>query len=225
MHMAGRVQKIQGLRRIKKGLSINFFDSIEKKSDEVRGSVSKVYIGQTSSAEKNHAATIWHRRMAYASPRVITDIMRVRSYRMTKGKEMVKQVCDTCFKTKQVMSPAMEFSANMAEKLTIHIDSCGSFQTQTIGGKRYFYGMATTPHRYAKVWQLKLKNEMGQNRQDYIAWLERIFGARVKRVQADNDGKFLPLRAALRRFGITFSTLSPCTPASNEFADRLNRTL
>lgn len=60
---------------------------------------------------------------------------------------------------------------------------------------------------------------------EYIAWMERQSGIKVKRNKANNAEKFLYLRKTLRKRGISLTTFSAYSPKSNGLTESMNRHL
>lgn len=188
------------------------------------GPTTKVNVGHSEGTKADQPAAIWHKIMAHVNPSVISHMTGNGKYGMDTKRGTPRHTCGTCEVTKQVKAPSTGNLVDNAEDMTIHVDSCGPFQTRTIGGKKYFLAMTNTPHRYTKVQLLTHRGEVEPHIQEHIAWLERVTGKSVKRVHADNAKEFLSLRTTLKKSGIRLTTSSAYTPTSNGVAERINRT-
>ena len=72
----------------------------------------------------------------------------------------------------------------------IHSDVCGSMQTTTFGGSRYFVNFIDDFSHWCVVFLLRNKSEVVAKFADFIAFAETQTGNRVKLLRSDNGGEY-----------------------------------
>ena len=132
--------------------------------------------------------------------------------------------CNTCVETKQTKTAATGTLAKGGVKHVVHSDIIGPIDPQTIGGARYILCFIVESSRYAKVFVIKRRSQLGQCFSEFEAWIERATGTPIERLHSDNAKEYVKLGVYLKQKGITKTFSTPYTPQSNGLAERFNRT-
>ena len=100
---------------------------------------------------------LWHLRLSHLNFR---DMSLLRSKEMLTSIppiKILKKICDNCLISKQPRNSFSNFTTSKAsEKLhVVYLDICGSLNTPSLGGNRYFVSFVDNLSR--KVWLYPIK--------------------------------------------------------------------
>uniref|UniRef100_H3GUW4 Integrase catalytic domain-containing protein n=1 Tax=Phytophthora ramorum TaxID=164328 RepID=H3GUW4_PHYRM len=191
--------------------------------DEANAASSKDRQGDTTSY-------LWHLRLGHIGHGGLDAIVK-KSYGVGIDMTSVKQweLCDGCALGKQTRVSYMKSSPNRAKHVleVVHSDVCGSMQTPTFGGKRYFVAFIDDKSHFCVVYLLRNKSEVAAKFAEFVAFAETQTGKRVQTLRSDNGGEYTS--GAMAKFcadrGIVQKFTPPYTPQLNGVAERMNRTL
>ena len=140
-----------------------------------------------------------------------------------------KYTCEPCLKGKLGKKSFPKESSSRASEVLelVHSDVSGRFDTESIGGKKYFVTFIDDKSRRVWIYTLKRKDEVLEKFREWKAMVETETGKKVKSFRSDNGGeytsgefdRFLKINGIKRQWSI------PGTPEQNGTAERMNRTL
>jgi transposase InsO family protein len=109
----------------------------------------------------------------------------------------------------------------------VHTDVCGPLPVHSHRSYRYFITFIDDSFRFASVYPLWEKSEVGKSLKAFIARAELKTGLKVKTLRSDRGGKYKAghVKDYLVECGIKHEVTTPDTPQHNGVAERLNRTL
>lgn len=109
----------------------------------------------------------------------------------------------------------------------IQTDLCGSMETCSVGGAKYFILFKDDYSRYVSVRFLKTKNEAVSEFQKWIRLTEIQLTHIIKSIRSDREGEFLSKEFAetLYQSRIKHQTRISYTPQRNGVAERMMRTV
>ena len=131
--------------------------------------------------------------------------------------------CLACIHGKQHKLPFKigQTRANHIGEL-IHMDLAGPMETTSFDGKKYFLIIVNDYSRAVWVEPLTLKSETVSKIKDYSQQFETGYGAKIRRIMADNGTEFVnnEMNQYLRDKGITLYTSVPYTHEQNGIAEQ-----
>jgi Reverse transcriptase (RNA-dependent DNA polymerase)/Integrase core domain/GAG-pre-integrase domain len=137
-------------------------------------------------------------------------------------------LCDPCAQSKLSRASFPHSDSKTGDVLElVHMDLCGPYQVESLGGAKYVATFLDDFSRLSVVRTLARKSDVSDAVQEVLVMLETQSGKRVKRVRTDRGGEYVnnELGAFFKRKGIVHETTAPYTPQQNGKAERLNRTL
>jgi hypothetical protein len=179
---------------------------------------------------------LWHRRLAHlgwAGLGKLIDGNLVSGIIMKRGAAKYdalndKPVCEPCLEAKHARQPFRASDTVSSAVLDlIHMDLCGPYQEESLGGSRYTATFLDDFSKYYVVRTLAHKSDVTVAVKEVIALLENQTGKHVKVVRTDRGGEYVnkELSAFFRSKGIIHQYSAPYSPQQNGSAERLNRTL
>jgi transposase InsO family protein len=129
---------------------------------------------------------------------------------------------------KQLRKPHKAVEArNLAPLDLIHSNLCEMNGILTKGGKQYFITFIDDSTRFCYVYLLKSKDEALHYFKTYKAIVENQLERKIKWLRSDRGGEYFSgdFSNFCVEHGIIRERTSPCSPQSNEVAERKNRTL
>lgn len=153
-----------------------YYRESSKQANELQESM---WVSQA--VQKEQSATLLHRTMAHFNRRVINRMTDNWKYGVSPKGGLPKHGYNRYLIKKQVRTPLPRSLLHNFEKTIGRAVISDTFQRRTIGGKRYFFEMTSTPHRYTEVHVLQQKSELGPHIPKEIAFLERATWSAVKR--------------------------------------------
>lgn len=171
----------------------------------------------------------WHNRFGHLN---IQSLHRLASNEMVQGIDKIQPIsnitCVSCMKSKICSQPFNEADYRAKNLLEIvHSDVCGPFNTNSIGGSKYFLTFIDDKSRYATVIFMQNKSEVFEHFKKYKQYVEKQTGAKIKVIRSDNGGEYVnkEFDQYLQSQGIERQLTVPHTPQQNGVAERFNRTL
>lgn len=172
---------------------------------------------------------LWHRRMGHLNMGTLTRMAEEHTVAGLPAFQRGTATCEDCILGKHCREPfnPSDRRDNTQVLDLLHIDLCGPFSVDSIGGSRYLLVVVDDCSRHATVYFLKQKNEVTGTLKYHIQTAETQTGIHVKRIRTDNGGEFINegLGTYLRQKGIIHERTAPYSPAQNGVAERMNRTL
>jgi Reverse transcriptase (RNA-dependent DNA polymerase)/gag-polypeptide of LTR copia-type/Integrase core domain/GAG-pre-integrase domain len=181
---------------------------------------------------------LWHRRFAHLGWDGLGKLIDgdlVSGIVMKRGEATVdamtkigRPVCEPCLKAKQSREPFRSSSSVSTAVLDlVHMDLCGPYQEESLGGSRYTATFLDDFSKFSVVRTLSHKSDVTAAIKEVIALLETQTGRKVKVVRTDRGGEYIngALDAYFKQKGIVHQHTVPYSPQQNGSAERLNRTL
>lgn len=96
-----------------------------------------------------------------------------------------------------------------------------------LGNSPYLLTFVDEYSRKTFVYFLKLKCEEDQRVREFVDYVERQTGDKVRHLRSDDGGEYgsKALNDFLKQWGILFQKTEPCTPKENRIAERTNSVL
>jgi transposase InsO family protein len=181
-------------------------------------------------AAVNANALLWHQRYGHLNYASLMDMVNKGLVRGMDKIDVTKNTsCKTCMISKVHVQPFPQASESRAQELLelVHTDVCGPFETQSIGGSRYFLTFIDDMSRRTYVYFLKGKDEVFDKFMEYKNLVERQTGKRLKCVRSDNGREYVNKKfdEYFKEMGIAQQLTVAYTPQQNGVAERANRTL
>jgi transposase InsO family protein len=109
----------------------------------------------------------------------------------------------------------------------IHVDLCGPMNTESFGGRRYYFLLTDDFSRISWVYFLQNKSEAFENFRKFKALVENQSESCIKALRTDRGGEFLSneFNHFCEENGIRRELTAPYTPEQNGVAERKNRTV
>lgn len=173
--------------------------------------------------------TLWHRRMGHLNFDQLLHMSRTKAVSGLPHIQKSVATCEPCIIGKHPREPfhSSQAPGSAAPLDLLHVDVCGPFPVNSIGGSKYLLVIVDDYSRRVAVHFLTHKSEATDALTDYIRTAETQIARQVKRIRTDNGGEFVNDRLAhfLRHKGIIHEKTAPYSPAQNGIAERMNRTL
>lgn len=195
----------------------------------VRGSLNEARVACLSQKKTKAPIELLHRRLGHTNTQDI--INAIRSGRVT-GIETKRPadriICSICLQGKMTKTPFPKLSNRQTSTLEIiHTDVCGPMRSQSLGGARYYIEFIDDATKWCEVRFLRSKADVAKITIEYIAFVEKQKGGRVKCLQSDNGTEYTTreLEEYLKTRGISRRLTAPYNPQQNGTSERKNRTL
>ena len=167
-----------------------------------------------------------HRKLGH---RNIKHILKVKdNLKLKFAKCNCSQECFGCLKGKFHSIPFPQKAVKPTNpRDIITTDVCGPFNTQSLGGARYFVTFTCAHSDYTEVAAIKHKSDCKAELMNYITRLITQFGHPPKIIRSDRGGEYIDseLQSFLCSKGIIFQCTVPRCPQQNGISERKNRTL
>ena len=202
----------------------------------------RVVDAETQTSDEVNMAALWHAKLGHASKAKLRTANELYDLSLTNDEiEQATDQCGVCIKCK---SQRKAIRAKTARRSRVarkamdcwHVDLCGPyslveegkrFRLPSVHGDSYNLTVVDEYSRHAMVTNLKTKSQAA----DAIIWLikkkQNALGRKLVRLHGDGGGEFLnsKLEAFLKENGTELTTTPPNTPAYNNIAERMWRTL
>ncbi|KAH9107492.1 hypothetical protein AeMF1_017171 [Aphanomyces euteiches] len=172
-------------------------------------------------------AMLWHARMGYIPVASMTAVCKAS---IGGPNNLPRSVtCEDCIRGKiQHRSvPKSGDRPRHALGTCVHTDLWGSTKTTSPNGAKYFIAFTEDATNYVWVKFLAKKSDAYDAVLEYIPWLERQTGVKLKTLRSDGGGEYVSekLEGYLRSCGIHHEVSTPNRQWQNGTAERMNRTL
>ncbi|GKB52251.1 retrovirus-related pol polyprotein from transposon TNT 1-94 [Tanacetum coccineum] len=109
----------------------------------------------------------------------------------------------------------------------LHMDLCGPIRVASINGKKYILVIVDDYSRFTWVYFLHTKYESPEIINNFIAWVQLNYNAKVHKIRTDNGTEFknATLKAHDDKLGIMQQFVIARTPQQNGVVERRNHTL
>lgn len=132
------------------------------------------------------AARLWHHRMGQANIGILSNMMKARRNGMLSTDVYKTKDCLLCTHSKHTRSGYNEYLILKERVITIHAGFCGPVLKLSWGQNKYLLGMTTGEQKYVRVHFLKSRSDVIGYLENYVSWLERHSGNKMRRIHTNN---------------------------------------
>lgn len=187
-----------------------------------------------TTASLPETAELWHRRLGHAG---YGALAKLQQHNMVSGINVTAESftaaqagsgCEPCIMAKQHRLPfSPSTSTSTAPMQLVHMDVCGPFAVESMGGNRFLATFKDDYSGLAAVKSVAHKSDVPSAVEETLKTMSRVSGHPVKTVRTDNGGEYVAKRlgAYFTENGIVHEKTAPYTPQQNGVAERLNRTM
>jgi transposase InsO family protein len=130
-----------------------------------------------------------------------------------------KEMCRNCLVGKQARKSFVYHKAMRAKnKLDdVHTDVCGPFETESLGGNRYFVSFVDEYSRMMWIYLIKTKDELLSVFQKFKLLVEKEAERKLKIIRSDGGGEYTSndFKSYCVNHGISHKVIAPYTPQHN----------
>uniref|UniRef100_T1IYA1 Uncharacterized protein n=1 Tax=Strigamia maritima TaxID=126957 RepID=T1IYA1_STRMM len=195
-------------------------DSNEVKSTSINGNKVNV-IENTSIGDLE----LWHRRMMHTN---IDSMVNMSKGDIARGlPKLVKKEmnCITCIKAKQTKhyGKAKTKITSLGVLDLVHTDVWGLTKYESKGGVKYCVSFVDDYTRWVKVYVMKSKSQVIDCFKDYISYMKRLTGAKIKRLRSDNGTEYCndKLKQICKTHNIKHEVTNIYSPHMNGLSQKL----
>uniref|UniRef100_T1IKU9 Integrase catalytic domain-containing protein n=1 Tax=Strigamia maritima TaxID=126957 RepID=T1IKU9_STRMM len=170
---------------------------------------------------------LWHRRMMHTN---IDSMVNMSKGDIARGlpKLIKKEMnCITCIKAKQTKHYGKaKTKITLSEVLDlVHTDVWGPTKYESKGGAKYYVSFVDDYSRWIKTYVMKSKSQVIDCFKDYIGYMKRLTGAKIKRLRSDNETEYCndKLKQICKTHNIKHEVTNIYSPHMNGVAKRFNR--
>jgi transposase InsO family protein len=175
------------------------------------------------------AAWLWHLRYGHLN---FQSLNNLKNHKMVSGLPDIrvpKEMCRNCLVGKQARKSFVDHIAMRAKnKLdVVHTDVCGPFETESLGGNRYFVSFVDEYSRMMWIYLIKTKDEVLSVFQRFKLLVEKQAERELKILRSDGGGEYTSndFKNYCMNHGISHEVIAPYTPQHNGLCERRNRTI
>lgn len=130
---------------------------------------------------------LWYKRLGHPSEKALKFIPHVSQLSRSKN----NRPCDVCPRARQHMD-SFPLSENNTASLfeLVHCDLWGSYRTRSSCGAQYYLIIVDDYSRVVWVYLLCNKAEIKTMFLNFVAFVDRQFDEKIKKVRSDNGAKF-----------------------------------
>ena len=178
--------------------------------------------------EKNNIM-LWHDRLGHINVDYIKKMFNENLVKPCGNLQGKAVRCEPCILAKSTRAPHQRLSAIRSRDLLelIHADVWGPAPVASRNGHRYLLTCIDDYSRRAFCFPLRTKDEVMNRIANFITFVERQTGKKVKVLRSDNGLEFCnhALENYLQKLGIKHERTSIASPQMNGCAERYNRLL
>ncbi|KAK9074195.1 hypothetical protein SSX86_006792 [Deinandra increscens subsp. villosa] len=187
------------------------------------------FCGDTSSCAKVCYSSVlslnlWHARLGHPSEQVLNVLKTSLGLKFSKA----DLPCEVCHKAKQHRNP-FPLSDHVSKQLgeLVHLDVWGPYRVSSTEGFKYFLTIVDDYSRAVWIYLLKGKEEVFENIETFVYFLENQFKKSVKILRSDNGTEFTNnnMKVFCKKMGINHQTSCAYTPQQNGVVERKHRHL
>lgn len=171
----------------------------------------------------------WHERLAHAPHDVIMETLKQTKttfHNDLKGSELI---CDSCLSSKDHAGhkPQAHEAKPWTKFELIHSDILGPVNPRSMSNKRYVLTFLDERTSFGTVFFLAEKGQAFNCFVQFVKFVERQFGVKVKALRSDNGGEYCSteFQSYLKNEGIQHQRTNSNSPFQNGKAERFNRSL
>ena len=173
---------------------------------------------------------LWHSRFGHLNMKTLQEMSKKSLVQGLPSKSAAdSSPCKTCMLSKVHAIPFPQEATNRTTSCLelVHSDVCGPFQTNSLGGSKYFVTFIDDYTRRIFVYFIKAKSEVFQCFKKFKQHVEKQSGRSVKALRSDNGREYVngEFNEFLVKNGIARQLTVPYSPQQNGVAERANRTL
>lgn len=181
----------------------------------------------TATSEEIH--WLWHYRFGHLNFKSLQQLQCGDLVQGLPNMKLPSQICEYCCISKQprhaLKSKGHHRSQDKLEVL--YSDVCGPFETQSLGGNKYFVSFIDEFTRMLWVYLMNKKSEVLAVFKRFKTMCEKQSGKALKILRTDGGGEYTS--HAFQQFcdeeGIIHDMIAPYTPQHNGIVERRNRTI
>lgn len=180
---------------------------------------------------KDEKTQLWHQRLAHINFKYIHDTVRKAAVDGITLDDLttVHGDCEPCHlgKAARLPYPTVKVKRNFKPGEMVHSDLSGRMPTASVGGHLYFVLFKDEATGFRMVNFIKEKSAVPNCVKDYVRFIERQTGNKVKSFKSDNGTEYVnrKLDSFFMRRGIMHETSAPYNPQSNGRIEREMRTI
>lgn len=182
-----------------------------------------------SSNMANVSIDEWHKRFAHSSTGMIKSLVRQSAVDGLKINNVSSENCADCVMGKITRASHPSRSSIKADEncAILHIDTCGPFEPDSLGGSRYFVLAVEEYSNYKLIEFVSSKSEIADVVKLMINRVQLESKRPVKMILTDNGTEFINsnLKIFLLNEGIIHEKTAVYTPEQNGTVERANRTI
>jgi len=166
---------------------------------------------------RDSSIDLWHHRLGHPSEKVLKFIPHVSQFYRSNN----NTICDVCPRAKQHRDhfSLSEHNASSLFEL-VHCDLWGPYRTPSSCGAQYYLTIVDDYSRAVWIYLLRNKNEVESMFMNFVAFVDRQFDKKIKKIRSDNGTEFHCLRDFSLKHGIVFETSCVGTPQQNGRVER-----
>lgn len=168
---------------------------------------------------------IWHRRLGHTN---LKNVERLKSQMKIDYVDTVDKPCLSCFDGKQTR---LQFKPSKSKRTSIleliHGDVCGPFESQSIGGAKYYVSFLDDYSKKVFIFPIKWKSEVIDKFEYFKNVVENQSNKKIKVFRSDNGKEFCNTQMSklCAKSGIIHQKTAPYCPEQNGKKERMNRTI
>ncbi|KAF0703123.1 hypothetical protein AaE_015536 [Aphanomyces astaci] len=172
---------------------------------------------------------LWHARCGHVPWNSMSAMIKAMKGGPTNLRLPDSLSCEGCIRGKKTHTSPPKEGDRPRHKLgtCVHTDLWGPAKVESPNGAKYFVSFTEDATNYVWVKFLRKKSDTFAAMKEYLPWLERQSGAKLKTMRSDNGGEFIgdEVEAYLTERGIHHETSTAGRQWQNGTAERMNRTL
>ncbi|CAN1131409.1 Retrovirus-related Pol polyprotein from transposon RE2, partial [Linum perenne] len=167
----------------------------------------------------NSLWSLWHSRLGHPHSARLLDMFRKNRLPVRfQPKDFVVPECVDCIEAKTIAHTFHSSNTTVSDMFDlVHTDLWGPCSTTSRLGYRYFALFIDHKTRFAWVYFLRLKSELTNALQEFVAMVQTQFQKTIKMVRSDPGGEFTStiLHDFYRHHGILFQQSCPGVSEQN----------
>jgi hypothetical protein len=172
---------------------------------------------------------LWHLRYGHLNFKSLNNLKNNCMVNGLPEIRVPKDMCRNCLIGKQSRKSFVDHIAMRAKnKLdVVYSDVCGPFDTESLGGNKYFVSFVDEYSRMMWLYLIKTKDEVLNVFLKFKVMVEKQAERKIKILRSDGGGEYTStaFKDFCTREGIVHEITAPYTPQHNGLCERRNRTI